>query len=126
MTQPTVRVRGVNRLARTLRAAGRDLDQMKDAHSKAARYVAGASAAAAPKRTGALAASVRGSNAARKATVRAGGAAVPYAGPIHWGWPARHIAAQPFISDTAQATEPVWVRMYEADLRRILRSVKGA
>lgn len=126
MAKPVVRVRGVNRLARTLRAAGSDLDELRAAHTAAAAYVASASAAAAPNVTGALAGSVRGSHATRRATVRAGYARVPYAGPIHWGWPRRNIAPQPFIADTARATEPTWVRMYEEDLRRILRTVKGA
>jgi hypothetical protein len=37
------------------------------------------------------------------AVVRAGRASVPYAGPIHWGWPSRHITAQPF-STTPRST----------------------
>lgn len=125
MPQPTVRVLGERELKRTLRRAGRDLDEVKDAHRKAAAFVANAAAARAPRRTGALASTVRGNNAARKATVSAGRARVPYAGPIHWGWPARNITAQPFIADAAQDTEPAWVRLYLDDIKDIIGKVRG-
>ena len=50
---------------------------------------------------------------------------MPYAGPIHWGWPARNIKAQPFVVEAAQATEAEWVAMYEAEVDRILERVEG-
>ena len=56
----------------------------------------------------------------------AGGAKVPYAGPIHWGWPDRNIEPHPFIADTAGETEQTWLPIYEQDLQRICDSVKGA
>ena len=55
----------------------------------------------------------------------AGGASLPYAGPIHWGWPARRIEAQPFIADAAQATEPIWIPAYEADVQAAVDLVNG-
>lgn len=125
MTTSVVRVRGAAQLRRTLRRAAGDLDEVKAAHRRAAAYVAGVASARAPRRSGRLAGGVRGNNAARRATVSAGGYGVVYAGPIHWGWPARNIAAQPFISDAAVATEPTWVGMYLDDVNRILSKVKG-
>lgn len=56
----------------------------------------------------------------------AGGAAVPYAGPIHWGWPSHNIEPQPFIAAAAQDTEPQWLGLYERDVQRTLDRVKGA
>jgi len=125
MARPVVRVIGEDRLRRSLRRAGHDLDEVKDAHRKAAAYVAGRARSAAPQVTGRLAGTVRGNNAVRRATVKAGGYGVVYAGPIHWGWPRRNITAQPFIADTAQATEPQWLRIYLDDIDSILGKVRG-
>jgi hypothetical protein len=55
--------------------------------------------------------------------VSAGGARLPYAGPIHWGWPSRGIAAQPFIAATAQDTQPTWLGYYEADVDKIVDAI---
>lgn len=120
-----VTVEGARNLRATLRRAGIDLSDMKDANAEVANYVASASKSAAPTVSGRLAASVRGNRAAASAVVRAGGAAVPYAGPIHWGWPARNIAANEFIAATAANTEPTWTQTYFAALQRIVATIKG-
>lgn len=120
-----IRVEGAKELRRTLKRAGDDLGDLKSAHAEAAGIVTAASRMRAPKRTGRLAASVRGSGAATTATIRAGRSSVPYAGPIHWGWPARNIPANPFIANAAQDTEPVWARRYEAAVEKILHRIKG-
>ena len=120
-----IRVEGAAELRRTLKRAGEDLSDLKTAHSAAAQIVAGRGRGTAPRRTGTLAASVRGSGTATAAVVRAGGARVPYAGPIHWGWPSRGITAQPWLSEAATDTETVWVAGYERDVERILDRVKG-
>lgn len=120
-----VTVEGARNLRATLRRAGIDLSDMKDANADVANYVASASKSAAPTVSGKLAATVRGNRAAASAVVRAGGAAVPYAGPIHWGWPARNIAANEFIAATAANTEPTWTQTYFAALQRIVATIKG-
>ena len=79
-----------------------------------------------PRRTGKLLGTVRGNRAVGRARVSAGGAATPYAGPIHWGWEAHNIAPNPWISEAAQDTEPVWLGMYEKDVQQLLDDVKGA
>jgi hypothetical protein len=121
-----VEVVGRARLVRTLRQAGHDVEDLKDAHQAVAAVVAAAAAATAPRRTGKLAASVRGNRAVGRAVVRAGRASVPYAGPVHWGWPSRNIAAQPFVAEAAQVTEPVWLALYENGVVKALDRVKGA
>lgn len=121
----SVVITGLPRLRSALRQAGGDLADLKDANAAAAALVAGAASARAPRRTGRLAASVRGNRAVGRATVLAGGAAVPYAGPIHWGWPARGIEANPFASEAARATESVWVPIYEAAITRVVDTVGG-
>jgi hypothetical protein len=51
-----------------------------------------------PVRTGALKGSIRTAAQQRRVIVRAGGARVPYANPIHWGWFRRGIKPNQFFS----------------------------
>jgi hypothetical protein len=125
-TEVGVRVEGLATLTRTMRKAGEDLTDLKDANARAAAIVVSAAAGMAPRRSGALAGSIRGTRAVGRARVQAGRASVPYAAPIHWGWPARHIAANPFLSDAARATEGKWVPLYLADVQSALDKVRGA
>ena len=37
----------------------------------------------------------------------------------------RNISAQPFLTDAAKATEPIWVAQYLADIQKIVDKVKG-
>jgi hypothetical protein len=126
VTETTVRVDGLDRLVSTMRKAGRDLGDLKDANAAAGRIVAANAVGRAPRRSGALAGSIRASRQARRAQVVAGRASVPYAGPIHWGWPARGIGAHPFLSDAAQATEATWVPLFLKDVQAAVDKVKGA
>jgi hypothetical protein len=121
-----VRVEGLGPFIRAMREAQVDLDDLKDATQKAGTIVLAAAMSRAPRRTGALAASGRANRAARKAIVRFGSARVPYAGPIHWGWPRRHIAAQPFAIDAARASEPTWLAGFARDIERIAAHVEGS
>lgn len=123
----TVIVVGGKNLRRTLKQAARDIKQLRSVNQAAAEIVAAAAKAAAPKgKTGRLAASVK----AGRATNRSGrveyGRGLPYAGPIHWGWPARGIEAQPFVSEAAQATESQWMQLYQKHVDDVLDKVKGA
>jgi hypothetical protein len=124
--EATARVEGIDRLVRTLKRAGVDISELKEAHMRAARLVASAASSRAPRRTGHLAGNVRTGRSPRHARVLAGSARVPYAGPIHWGWPARRIAAQPFISEAAEQTESSWAAGYVRDVIAALGNVKGA
>jgi hypothetical protein len=126
MADVGVRVEGLATLTRTMRKAGEDLADLKDANARAAQVVVSAAAAMAPRRSGRLASSIRGTRAAGRARVQAGRASVPYAGPIHWGWPARRIGAQPFLTDAAQATEGTWLPQYLKDVQAALDGVRGA
>lgn len=127
-TRDTVRVIGGAQLRRTLRRAGQDLTDLKAANAKAAAFVAALAKASpsAPRRTGRLVGSVRGNRAAGRARIMAGGAAVPYAGPIHWGWPSRNIEAQPFIAAAAEESQPQWLGIYQSEVDDIVDRVKGA
>lgn len=120
-----IRVEGASRLRSTARKAADDLQDLKGAHAAAAGVVVPAAEGRAPKVSGSLAASGRGSGTKTMAVVRFGGAAVPYANPIHWGWPARGIPANPFVSEAAQATQPTWMPLYEHAVETVLDRIKG-
>ena len=122
----TVKVEGARELRASMKKAGADTNDMKTAHAAVARVVTAAAKSRAPKKSGRLAGSIRGSKAKASVTIRAGGASVPYAGPIHWGWPARNIAANPFISDAATSTESEWVGLYFKEVKHIVDNIKGA
>jgi len=106
--------------------AKEDVSELKDAHRRVGNLVAQVASATGPRRSGKLAGSVRSTRQAKRARVVAGGSAIPYAGPIHWGWPARGISARPFISEAAQDSESQWVPIYKRDVQAALDKVKGA
>ena len=117
---------GLRRLRRDLKAAGKSTEDLKAANAAVAALVATTAASRAPRGpSGRLASTGRGNRAVGRATVTVGGAAVPYAGPIHWGWPARGIEPQTFIPDAAQATEPVWLELYLKGVEHALEPIAG-
>ena len=122
--KPTVEVQGANRLRRTLKAAGKDLGNLTQAHRDAARIAE--QAVQSPRKTGRLAGTVRSSGTKTAGILRAGRASVPYAGPIHWGWPSRGIPARPFLSDAATRSERQWLPVYEAAVEDALDQIQGA
>jgi hypothetical protein len=117
---PVVEVKGGPELRRALKGIEDGLSDLKETHAKIANVVTPVSRRDAPHRSGVLASSIRGSGTASAAIVRAGGAKVPYAGVIHWGWPAHNIGAQPFLTDAGKATQPVWTGIYEHDVQHLI------
>lgn len=118
-----VSITGLAKLRRDLRQVGDDLGDLKDANARAGQVVL--SRADPPRRSGSLASSGRVSRSAARVSILWGGARLPYAGPIHWGWAARGIEPQPFAVDAAQASEATWLPLYLADLDRIAGSLDG-
>jgi len=122
---PIVEVKGIRELRKTMKQAGEDLADLKDAHQAAGNIVVALAQSLAPKRSGALAGTIRASRLASGVAVKAGSAGVPYANPIHWGWPARNIAANPFLSNAAQQSEAQWTEFYYQELDKIIERVEG-
>ncbi|MFE3071777.1 hypothetical protein [Streptomyces sp. NPDC059247] len=120
-----VQVEGGRELRRRLRRIEGGLDDLRDAHRWVADYVGTMARAQAPRRTGALAATERDSGTRTMSTVRYGRASVPYAGPIHYGWPARHIAPTPWVITAAQASEGVWRPHFETLLAELVERTPG-
>lgn len=125
MSRPALQVLGAKGLRRTLKEAGLSVQDLKDSHAKVAKLVETEARPDTPVRTGKLKRSMRSSGTQTAAIVRVGTAAVPYAGPVHWGWEARHIKAQPWVWEEAQHSEPQWLNLYMHDLEGIVAKIEG-
>ena len=125
MPRSLIKVEGARQLRATMKRAGDDLSDLKAANAAVAGIVAPIAAGAAPVRTGRLAATVRPSGTRTAAIVRAGRSAVPYAGPIEFGWPGHNVTAQPFIVPAAHDTEPQWTEVYWTAVNRIIDRIRG-
>ncbi|CAB0660738.1 hypothetical protein [Corynebacterium diphtheriae] len=118
-------VEGAARLRRTLKKAGGDLDDLKEANRRAAKAIKPIAEGMAPVLTGRLQASIRVGATRKAGILRAGRKTVAYAGPVHWGWPAHGIKANPFMSNAAIRNQHVWEKEYIAALEAAIRKVKG-
>ena len=113
MEQTGVKVKGLRELTRALENIGTPRDAIKKAGLDAAQQVVNEAKTLVPVRTGALRDSIRlGATATGKVTIRAGGAKVPYANPIHWGWFKRNIKPQPFFIKALGYTREEILRNY--------------
>lgn len=101
--QGGVKVEGLSSVQRQLRKLSNDVDyqaaEFYSVNKIIASAVAGDSKAYVPVLSGALATSIREAATKKSARVKAGGKGINYAGPIHFGWPARRIKPQPFFYD---------------------------
>lgn len=114
-----IRVDGVEELERKLALAGMRLNDLDfQAISAEATRLAQSFV---PKRTGRLAASIRGNKSKNRAVVKAGGARLPYAAPINYGWPAHNIEPSEFMQKAdreMRRTAPTMVeRLVDAALK---------
>ena len=115
-------VQGLARLTRDLQALGLEVDDLKDAFSTLAAEGAALASGFAPKRSGRLAASIRGNRAKSKAVVSAGrGKAVPYAGAINYGWPKRGISARGFMQEADARMRPKALQELEQAINRKIK-----
>lgn len=125
MARPQVEVKGAKELRKQLKAAGDDLADLKATHKKVAQIVEFDALQLAPVVTGGLVGSIRASGTQTAAIVRAGRNTIPYAGPIHWGWPARNITAQPFLVDAQEAKYEDWMGEYTQMVDKALDKIAG-
>jgi hypothetical protein len=118
-----IHVIGTEQIAATMRKAGRDVGDLTNAHRAAAAIFTPAARALAPRLTGALAGATR-----PEATKDGAGVsnALPYFGPIHYGWPRRNIAAHRFVDEAVTATWSQWFPIYERAIQSACDEVRGA
>lgn len=130
MSGGVVEVRGAKELRSTMRRAGVRMQDFTVAHRKTANVIVHAAenrTPVGPGRNGHIASTTRAGATQTSAIIRVGNnTRFPYAGPIHWGWPARHIRANPWVSEAAQATEDRWVPLYFDQLEEIVKTIEGA
>jgi len=103
-----IKIEGLSKVQRDLRKLSTDaLDLNKteflETNKQVAEIVINESKKYVPFLTGALAAAIRNASTKKSAKVRAGNVAVPYAGPIHFGWPARSIKPNTFLYEAIDA-----------------------
>lgn len=115
------RIEGLREVQKALADLSGDLkNEMKPTHLEAAKIVAEAARPLAPVRTGRLAASVRASAVRTGGRVRLGSGSVPYAGPVHFGWPARRIKPQPFVYEALDPRRGEVAEVYAARLNDLI------
>ena len=96
---------------------------MKDTHRKAGEIIAVAAKPLAPNLTGRLSSTIVSAPTQRQGRVRIGrGQSVPYAGPIHFGWPARRIKPQPFIYEALDGRRDEVLKVYEQRMDQLIRA----
>lgn len=116
---------GAKQFSQTMRKAGADMEELKAVNRQAANVVKPVAASLAPARTGKLRKSIRIGASRKAGFVRAGGARVPYAGVINYGWPARHIKPRLFMNRAIASTENTWLRLYDNFVDKTMKQVKG-
>lgn len=121
-----VRVEGGRELRRRLKTVENGLGRLKAGHRWVADFVLGWSGRDAPRRTGRLASNGRASGTNTASIVRYGGARVPYAGPIHYGWPARHIQPHEWVISAAQRSEGVWLPYFNSVIEELVEETPGS
>lgn len=114
------KVTGLKEVVAGLRDAGAEMADLKAAFSAIARRGADLAAQAAPRRSGRLAASIRGNRAVSKAVVVAGRATVPYAGAINYGWAKRNIEPALFMQKADQRLRPYAVQQLEDEINQVI------
>lgn len=136
-----VSVAGADKLVRNLLATGMDRKTIADANKKAGqivldhakrnakfRYGDGYKKAYKHQRgTGRLLKSLRVVSVGAKVSVRGGGARVPYANPIHWGWfydknnfVKKRIKPNPFLSRALGYNRREILETYKRNLKRLI------
>lgn len=120
MVKPSVDIEGMRELRRALKDIEGGVADLKSTHKAAAEVVEKRALDLVPRRTGSLAGTLRSTGQARTGVVRAGFARVPYAGPIHFGWPRRNISPQPFLYDALDDRRTEVVDVYIDRLQALI------
>ena len=120
--KPAIELEGNREFRRALRRTGNDVkDDLKSLHREGANIVLQESLRRVPVRTGTLKATVRAAALQTRGEVRAGFKRVPYAGPIHFGWPAQRIRPNPFLYDAIDARRSEVLDAYHQGVDRAAR-----
>ena len=112
---------GLRQVQKAMRSFSDDSrNDMKETHRRAGQIVVDGAARYVPVRSGALLASLKSAPTQRQGRVRVGSAAVPYAGPIHFGWPARNIKPNPFIYEVLDGRRQEVYALYSQRISELI------
>ena len=118
-----VEVDGLRDLRRAIRRAEEDYSDLREAGLEAAEPVADTAVSLVPVLDAELQGTIRAAGQASGAVVRAGFARVPYAGPIHFGWPGHGIEPNPFLYNALDQRRSDVMKIYERRVNEISRRV---
>lgn len=116
-----VKVVGIKQTVRDLEAAGVQVADLRKAFAGITKEARSLAVGFAPRRSGALQRSIRGSTAKNYARITAGSSTVPYAAPINYGWERRHIKGSGFMQRADAAIRPHVVRDLLAAIHQLLK-----
>ena len=125
-----VRIEGHKEVRKAINRLADDMDRnagkgaLKQMNLEAATIVKKVADGLVPTQTGALAATIRAAGTQKSARVRAGYKRVPYAGVIHYGWPTRGIAPQPFLYEALDHSRTEIVRLYDERLLALIKQYR--
>jgi hypothetical protein len=111
-------VTGGDAVARRMRELGRSSSDMRKVFDELGREIVADARVMAPKRSGALAGSIRAKARRSGVTVASG---LPYSGPQEYGWRRRGIDPHRFMTTAADSKEQAAVDNLDAEVRRLIR-----
>lgn len=117
-----IRVEGAERLAATLAGASVALGDLTGPSKASGSLILSRARGAAPRRSGRLSGSLVATPARDGVAV---GSGLIYAPVIHWGWPGHGIAPNPFLTRSAEATQPQTIAAFRTYIGTVLKGVKG-
>lgn len=121
----SIKVEGLRELQKALRQLDKLDTELFEAHKRASYLAANAAIAEAPVISGRLAQSIRARPMKTEGRITLGtNKGVPYAGPVHFGWPAKNKKPNKFAYRAIAKEQPRILRAYEADVEKLLRRLK--
>ncbi len=123
--QGGVKIENLAKVRRELKKLSSDVDyraiEFLPVNKSIAAAVLGDAKAYVPVRSGDLSGTMRAAATKTSARVKAGYKSVPYAGPIHFGWPARRIKPQPFFYDAIDKRRDDIKRRYDNLVKDLIK-----
>jgi hypothetical protein len=121
MAEANISITGVKEVLDSLKKLGRDLESNLELNKELSTTLSQKASALAPRLTGALASSVVGNPSAEKAQILAGSTAVPYAGVIEYGWPAKNREARPYLNPAVNNNMGYIIEKYNDSIEKAIQ-----